>query len=585
MALGTLVEGEDLGEQLGVRALPARAPARRDLRGQRGGRPRVHDVRVADEAAGLATLGLVIPRGRLRGRVDRQLLLGRDDPLLPADLALLVHAVPHGDRHAEEALPRDQPVAVEAADPVVVAGPHVGRVEVELAPARPHRLAQVLVTTTVADVPLAGGHDLEGLVALLEEVGLALGLGGLAVQVARASQRVDHGLAGGVRGLGGHLGVDLATGLGRDPVRGLRLDAAVAGDDRPRRQLQLAPPLHVRQVAEGAAHGDADALVHLGGRVRQDGHLDVEERGSHRGPEQPLVALVVRVRDQRDAGRQQLGPGGLDVDLVAAGVVEGHPVVGTRVVARLELGLGHGGLEGHVPQPRRLGLVGLAAREVAQEGLLGGGAGVVVDGAVLHVPVEGQAEIAEGVLEGHLVLDREDVAQLDEVGPADRDLVGGLDRLAVGTLVRRAELRVVVQGRVAADPVVVLHAALGRQAVVVPPDRVEHLVARHPLVAGDAVGLRVAEHVADVQRARRGGRGRVDRPDLLARQLHRPGLVEAVGPLVTPYLRPLVLQAVERRLVRDVGAGRVGRHTRDHPRARAMTANPLAAGALVLGQG
>ncbi len=31
-------------------------------------------------------------------------------------------------------------------------------------------------------------------------------------------------------------------------------------------------------------------------------------------PEQRLVALVVGVRDQGDHGRDQLGPGGLDVD-------------------------------------------------------------------------------------------------------------------------------------------------------------------------------------------------------------------------------------------------------------------------------
>ena len=66
-------------------------------------------------------------------------------------------------------------------------------------------------------------------------------------------------------------------------------------------QLQLAPPVHVGQVAERAAHRDAGALVRLGGRVREHRHLDAEQRRAHRRAEQRLVALVVGVRDQRHA--------------------------------------------------------------------------------------------------------------------------------------------------------------------------------------------------------------------------------------------------------------------------------------------
>ena len=43
-------------------------------------------------------------------------------------------------------------------------------------PTRDERGAQVLLAAAVADVPLARGDDLERLVALLVEVGLALGL-------------------------------------------------------------------------------------------------------------------------------------------------------------------------------------------------------------------------------------------------------------------------------------------------------------------------------------------------------------------------------------------------------------------------
>ena len=77
---------------------------------------------------------------------------------------------------------------------------------------------------------------------------------------------------------------------------------------------QLAPPLHVGEVAEGAAHRDAGALVGLGGRVGDDRDLDAEDRRGDGRAEQRLVALVVGVGDQRDDGRDQLGPGGLDVD-------------------------------------------------------------------------------------------------------------------------------------------------------------------------------------------------------------------------------------------------------------------------------
>ena len=141
------------------------------------------------------------------------------------------------------------------------------------------------------------------------------------------------------------------------------------------RQLQLAPPLDVGEVAEGAAHRDAGALVRLGGGVREDGDLDVEQGRADRRAEQALVALVVGVRDERDARGEQLGAGGLDVDRRAVGAGwNATRWKRARVVAGLELGLGDRRLERDVPQPGRLGLVGLAAGEVAQERLLGGGA-------------------------------------------------------------------------------------------------------------------------------------------------------------------------------------------------------------------
>ena len=131
-------------------------------------------------------------------------------------------------------------------------------------------------------------------------------------------------------------------------------------------------------------------------------------------------------------------------------------------------------------------------------------------------------------LEDLLVLLDELLAQLDEVGPADRDLPLGV------RLLRRREVRVVGQRRVAADAVVVLDPALGRQAVVVPAHRVEDRLAAHPLVAGDQVGVGVGEDVPDVQAAAHGRRRGVDRVDVLARL----GAVEGVGVVGLPALAP-----------------------------------------------
>ena len=309
----------------------SRAPAADDLRGQRAGGPGVHDVGVADEAAGHAALVGGVAGGHVGGRVDGQLVLGRQRAACRScGSPSCVERVPDRERHAEEPLPRHQPVAVEAADPVLVADLHEVGVEPELGAAGQQRLAQGLVATAVADVPLAAGDDLEGLVALLVEVRLALGGHRLAVEVARLAQPGDDGLAG-ARTSSCRRAPRSGRARPRTPSHSGRLaqDAAVAAHHRARRQLQLAPPLHVGEVAERAAHRDAGALVGLGQGVRQDGDLDVEQRRADRGAEQVLVALVVGVRDERDARGEQLGAGGLDVDRAAV-AVERDPVERAR---------------------------------------------------------------------------------------------------------------------------------------------------------------------------------------------------------------------------------------------------------------
>ncbi len=168
--------------------------------------------------------------------------------------------------------------------------------------------------------------------------------------------------------------------------------------------------------------------------------------------------------------------------------------------AVLDLGLCHRGAERHVPQRRRLCLVGLAAGEVAQEGELGDSLHAVVDGPVAEVPVHRQAEPLPRLRVRGLVQLGELPAQLHEVAPGDGQLIGWTQRAAVAQGWRR-EAGLVRQGRVAADAVVVLDAAFGGQAVVVPPDRVEDLLAAHALEARDDVGLAVGEGVPEVQRS------------------------------------------------------------------------------------
>ena len=154
-----------------------------------------------------------------------------------------------------------------------------------------------------------------------------------------------------------------------------------------------------------------------------------------------------------------------------------------------------GGLEVDVPQRRRLVAVGVAGSQQPQEGALGGPLGEPRRSSCtgLHQSTR-QPDPAAQRLEGLLVLGRELVAQLDEVRPGDR-------RRVLRRLGRGGEVGVVGDRRVAADPEVVLDPALGRQAVVVPPDRVEDDLAAHALEAGDEVGLGEREDVPDVQRA------------------------------------------------------------------------------------
>ena len=221
------------------------------------------------------------------------------------------------------------------------------------------------------------------------------------------------------------VGLLRARRVARFPARrapGHRASAPFGMDHGAHRQRQLAPPGHVGDVAERADHRDAAALLGVGERVGPHGHGHAEERRLDVGAEERLVALVVGMRDERDARRDQLRPRRLDLDgRRRPDLREANPVIRARLLAVLELRLRHGRAEVHVPQRRRLELIGGAALQQPQERRLRHPLRPTVDRGVGHRPVDRQAEVPPQVLERLLVLRRQPVAELDEVRARDRD--------------------------------------------------------------------------------------------------------------------------------------------------------------------
>jgi hypothetical protein len=85
-----------------------------------------------------------------------------------------------------------------------------------------------------------------------------------------------------------------------------RQQVAVAAEDLAQRQPPLAPPRHVRRIAEGADHQDARSLLGIDELAREDGHRDAEERRQRAAAQEAAVALIGRMRGDPHARRQQL---------------------------------------------------------------------------------------------------------------------------------------------------------------------------------------------------------------------------------------------------------------------------------------
>ncbi|CAB4541071.1 unannotated protein [freshwater metagenome] len=310
------------------------------------------------------------------------MVLGRDDGGVEHGVALAIEWVPHGNGHTEEALARDQPVAVESADPVVVTHPHEVGVEVDLLAAFDETCAKVFVLGTVTDVPLAGRDDLEGLVTLLEKLdGVGDGLG-FANHLTRFLQHLDYACLRREHGFAGEFGIDGTLFVGLDTGGRFAHDAAVESEHRASRKAQFAPPDDVRDVTERTDHCDTASLVDLGERVGEDWNLDPEQRRADGGSEERLVALVFRVGNKCHTRRNHLGSGRLDVDGSAIGLMERDAVVGTGNLFVLEFGLGDRRAERDVPQGRRVRLIRLAARKVSKERALCGSLRLVGNRAV-----------------------------------------------------------------------------------------------------------------------------------------------------------------------------------------------------------
>jgi hypothetical protein len=165
-------------------------------------------------------------------------------------------------------------------------------------------------------------------------------------------------------------GVDIPRWPARFAPPG-RSDRPVALHHHARRQMELAPPLHVRDVAERADHRHAGSLPRVGELVRHQRNLRGEQRRHERRADQVPVTSVRGVHDERDARRDQLGSGRLDLDArPPIGTVEPNAVVRALDLTVLDLRLGDRRLEVDVPHRGRVSLVGEPAAHEIEEAAL-----------------------------------------------------------------------------------------------------------------------------------------------------------------------------------------------------------------------
>ena len=381
-------------------------------------------------------------RRRVRQRIHRQVLQPGEHRRRAGG------AEPHRERHAVASLPGDVPVPLEPVDPVLQPAPHergdpfqLGRASPEPVGVLPDRDEPLRPDLELHRrlAPLVHPDDLPHRIAAHQQPGLVQGLddGRTALR-----QRQPGELAGQLT------------------------ETAVRLHHQAQVQV-IAPPLeHVFAVAERAHHHQPGAVLRVHGLVGEHRHLVAEQR--HGRPLQPGVPRVGGMVVQGHAGRQQFGTGGGDQQVRQ----EPDRVQPAGPLQVLDVGLGQRGAVLRAPQDRVLGPPQVARLVQRDEAGLGGPLAPCVDGGVAQRPVHRQAEPPPQVLVpfGHPA----------GLGQAERGELGA------GHVHRP-------------DPVGLLDVPLGRQPVVVEPDRVEHPLAAHPPVADDEIRLRVAHRVTDVQ--------------------------------------------------------------------------------------
>ena len=180
--------------------------------------------------------------------------------------------------------------------------------------------------------------------------------------------------------------------------------------------------------------------------------------------------------DEGDAADDQLGPRRLDERRRRPRRVERDAVVGARALAVLDLGLGDRRRKSTSHSVGASAAVRLAAGEVAEERRLADAPArrrrSSCTAATSRPTARAGGSTSSNTCSSVAVSSWHSSTKLGrEIGT----LLGALRDVAA---VRRRELRVVRQRRVAPDAVEVLHPALGGQAVVVPADREEDLLAR-----------------------------------------------------------------------------------------------------------
>ena len=315
------------GKQLLV-SIRVEPPMRADLRGQRAREPGVEDVGIGREAAGLIALARLEAGRRRRHRVDGQLLLRSDDRVGEVRPFLGVERIPDGDRHAEEALPADAPIELEILRPVAVADAHRFGVPGDLLAL----LDQRLLLVEQAHEPLARRHQLERLVALLEEldrVARSARARRRAAACRRSRSRRDRARARRPRARLAHaLARELGVGAIRSGCVATRKRVAPERDGGE-------PPVAAHELAQRRRSSRHQRTSVASPKVqtirmpvpfsRSTSSLakigtDTPKRGSRPAAEQGLIADVIGVSGDPHARGEQLGARGRDHERVGAAV-------------------------------------------------------------------------------------------------------------------------------------------------------------------------------------------------------------------------------------------------------------------------